>query len=646
MKNNKSQSTIAGVIFVLVFTAVFLIALSHAPNNKITGYSIAEVTGMDIYVYPPESNFPNSYLDTDDGQLYDGNGVPRSTIPTANIMSYINTNQYGQASTQQQAHFNYLRNQQQQPSDTGDPQTYPYPPIDLPPTYDLTQPYENLDTGDWGHPGHTYIYQNGLVFKFDAGDNMVAYYYPDDQGNWYYLDDEGVINLMRDNFKNAANNAEGEYEAGQQAFENTEDMGENTENPTETRQSLPLDPPDIPEDYKKNKYTDLTGAIWVRDGDNWVLEDGQDFKIKNTGPGDNVVVTYTVIDNELVIQLPDVWLSTSVIKDETTGAVYQYTDSGWQVITFPPGAKPGDTLKSQGTDATYEYTENDGWVLKSFPQDLELGATFRGEASGMIYGCKKEATEDEEAEFKIKNYNYKFTDFWEGLKITLTRFQHLQGLSSVVGYSDEKIREHKESIDKIFAGMGVFGNRDYIPSVICASNIDPPSDGGAAYTTTPEGLMIQTAHIEGERTELNYADESGQHTEYLYKITGDVFNSETSQEDWIENMEFTAYIDGDRKVYLITDDDGNKGYKEVAPGETFSLSGESSIIHNSTGYFDKVCIEFKDPIEVVPQDLGSWIFSQDTLIDKVCNAIINSPTTPTSYTQEESGGETNINTDW
>lgn len=42
----RSQSTIAGVIFVLVFTAIFLIALSHTPNNKITGHSIMDVTGM------------------------------------------------------------------------------------------------------------------------------------------------------------------------------------------------------------------------------------------------------------------------------------------------------------------------------------------------------------------------------------------------------------------------------------------------------------------------------------------------------------------------------------------------------------------------------------------------------------------------
>ena len=165
---------------------------------------------------------------------------------------------------------------------------------------------------------------------------------------------------------------------------------------------------------------------------------------------------------------------------------------------------------------------------------------------------------------------------------------------------DEDLEKWQEDVDEFLCSTIIAGGIECWTSEICNAYSETNGDGYVSIETN--GLLTMAAHIEGERTRMEYVNETtGENVvEYIYKVTYKVTNPSNSK----EKMDFNVYLYGDKTVALYP------GSVNVGEGDSSSRTASSAVVQDSKYNYDKVCIIFDESVSMVNED-----------ITEVCNNI-------------------------
>ena len=222
----------------------------------------------------------------------------------------------------------------------------------------------------------------------------------------------------------------------------------------------------------------------------------------------------------------------------------------------------------------------------------------------------------------------------------LTEFQ---GLSYYSPYwlGADAVNEWKTAMDKFFTSdvLGIFfGGVDYWASALCENQYETQGDD-VFYYVTPDGQLVQVAHVEGERSSAVELPNGTK--EYFYKIT---FSAKTTYDD-------NAFI-----VYLVKPNRDTKNLFTAkielkgdpsGQGESYYATGANTIVKYSRNLYNEVCIKFDNSISI-----GRNFFAGAAEKNTLCNPIEVSDDSYTNYVEsgEIGGGETEeeaeLTTDW
>lgn len=193
-------------------------------------------------------------------------------------------------------------------------------------------------------------------------------------------------------------------------------------------------------------------------------------------------------------------------------------------------------------------------------------------------------------------------------------------LSILLGLTDNSWRR---TMDAFFVhtvlGSVISGNWE---ESMCHHYIERPPEG-TIYVIVPDSINMVGigAHVEAERAESQFANQSGQQTEYFYKISIYVKNPEKPTkrgQSIVQDMNFNVFLHGQKTVQLF------KNSILVTPGKSFIKVGSSVIVQYSKTKYTSICIEFKDAV-----------FTADGKeATEVCNSITSYKGEPTEYIQQ------------
>ncbi len=200
--------------------------------------------------------------------------------------------------------------------------------------------------------------------------------------------------------------------------------------------------------------------------------------------------------------------------------------------------------------------------------------------------------------------------FFAEVERVLTEFQGLSYLPTLF-MDEDSLLAWRDKVDRIFATL--YLGTEYWASAICGNYLDG-EDEGIAYAETPQGLAQVAAHIEATRTEP-IITENGT-TQFIYKITFNVRNGDYDKDPRApEEMNINVILKREKTVNVF------KKEQKVKRGSTFGRTGSNAIVQDSSTFFNQVCLKFdKIPFR--------WKISDK----EICNAIVESSTTPTTIT--------------
>ncbi len=213
--------------------------------------------------------------------------------------------------------------------------------------------------------------------------------------------------------------------------------------------------------------------------------------------------------------------------------------------------------------------------------------------------------------------------FFADVERVLTEFRGL-GYYATLFFDEDSLLAWRDNVDRAFATL--YLGTEYISSGLCSTYLDG-EDEGVAYAETPQGLAQIGAHIEGTRTQ---AIQTGTGQEFVYKITFSIRNGDYSKDPRApEEMNFNVVLRGERTANVFKQD------QKVERGSSFSRTGRSAIVQESTALYSQVCIVFDEiPLR--------WKLDDKEL----CNSIVEAGGEATSVggttttTTAGSGGDT------
>lgn len=218
--------------------------------------------------------------------------------------------------------------------------------------------------------------------------------------------------------------------------------------------------------------------------------------------------------------------------------------------------------------------------------------------------------------------------FFSGMEIVFTQFR---GLSFYTLFLPDKfVQNWRDTVDRAFAKSYI--GTEYWTSSICNCEfgsldiagvkcVKPQSGQGVAYTETPQGLAQVGAHIEATRTEPIFNETNG--VSYIYKITLGVRNGDSENDPRApKNMSLNVvlYAAGKSLSESVSEKISATLFKEnqnVGRGSSFTKSGSSSVIRESTVKYTKICLVF----DQIPE---KWKLDGK----KLCNSIDQPPDGP------------------
>ena len=216
---------------------------------------------------------------------------------------------------------------------------------------------------------------------------------------------------------------------------------------------------------------------------------------------------------------------------------------------------------------------------------------------------------------------YHFTRIESGL----TMFSGLSGLSQLF-MSNEALAEWRRRVDEYFCNTIVFGGVDCWVSLICESKIDRTAESTLTMTT-PSGMTTAVAHVEGQRTKLEFQNNSETVTSYIYKITFYVKNPSYSG---IDSFDFNVYLyrEGKAQTTLL------KEHQKLKEGQYYHKTGTTMVVQESSNYYDIICIHFNKVLSVGEGEEAS----------EVCNRIAGYTGSAESYSKASKSGGLATNT--
>ncbi len=177
---------------------------------------------------------------------------------------------------------------------------------------------------------------------------------------------------------------------------------------------------------------------------------------------------------------------------------------------------------------------------------------------------------------------HSLSQFFSEFQRIFTEFRGL-GYYATLFFDEDSLLAWRDNVDRAFATL--YLGTEYISSGLCSQYIDG-EDEGVAYAETPQGLAQIGAHIEATRTQ---AIQTGTGQEFIYKITFSIRNGDFAKDPRApEEMNFNVVLRGERTVNVFKQD------QKVERGSSFSRTGRSAIVQESTTLFTQVCILFDE----------------------------------------------------
>jgi len=244
-----------------------------------------------------------------------------------------------------------------------------------------------------------------------------------------------------------------------------------------------------------------------------------------------------------------------------------------------------DGKRQLETRAVTEKTKDDKPVVTTY------------DATGKPTGVTVDGIPNEEV-LKAKQQNYKYGTALQEIMGAL----QTPGVGRFVGLfmDDDAFAEWRENVDEFFCKTIIGGGIECWTSKLCQIYSDMEGDGYLSIES-PSGLLELAVHVEGERTTMVYANESGRQAEYLYKFSMMVRNPQNSDKD----IEFNVYLMGLGSTPLYQSD------ITLGEGESFQRMGAAIVVQYSGNLYQKICIKFNDPLNI---DGGRSV-------EEVCNKI-------------------------
>ncbi|MBW2978204.1 hypothetical protein KY331_05130 [Candidatus Woesearchaeota archaeon] len=206
----------------------------------------------------------------------------------------------------------------------------------------------------------------------------------------------------------------------------------------------------------------------------------------------------------------------------------------------------------------------------------------------------------------------------------LTEFQGLSYYSPHL-FGEEETDAWKHAADQLFDNV-VFGGTDYWASLICHHDFENDVGDESLYYVTPEGQIVELAHIEGERSSAITLPNGS--IEYFYKIT---FFAKATYEDNEFNVYLTSDDYKDQEIY--SENIELEGYAS-GDGEAFYGSGANAIVQYSTKEYLQACIRFKHGLQVGM----AWRSGARKPKNELCNSIVEADDSYDNYLSSGSSG--------
>lgn len=288
--------------------------------------------------------------------------------------------------------------------------------------------------------------------------------------------------------------------------------------------------------------------------------------------------------------------------------MYEYA-SGVQTYYLETGYGPFNTLGTNWYDSTGKKLSNEQAKAIGLPS-----ASFMEDAKDQTDRAKGGFTDAERSSQR----------FFSNVEGILTQFQGL-GYYATLFIEDDQLLSWRERVDRMFATL--YLGTEYWSSEICGTYLDGEEEG-IAYAETPQGFAQVGAHIEASRTEPAITETGN--PEYIYKITYAIRNGDYDNDPKApEKMRYNVILKGQRTASLYREN------QELKRGSTVKKSGSSSIVQDSSFYYNQVCIQF----DQVPY---KWKISDNELcntIQSAGGATSLSPGTGTSASSSTSSSQ-------
>ncbi|MEA2038170.1 MAG: M23 family metallopeptidase [Nanoarchaeota archaeon] len=310
----------------------------------------------------------------------------------------------------------------------------------------------------------------------------------------------------------------------------------------------------------------------------------------------------------------------SVTREFTTTA---RIGSGNNIITMNPGDYVRETRDNGRPEGTFIY--KNGRIAGGIIKDGTSVKTIRTEN---LYNANGQWSSQDYANDPFTKFMHEKYEEWsvESFGIRLQAASEIaqggRGLSTLLGcgtaddfnFLGIKCGDWRRKVDTWFTEtvLGSVISGRWEESFCHASVPRDKPEGGYVNFRRPGGLVGVGAHIEGERTTINYPDGT---KEYLYKITYGIDNPQFVERERAFEFGYNVGLSNDGRTVNIYEQN-----QPVELGGKIEQVGEEAIVKYSDSFYDKVCLDFTEEILTARScwDLAS---TDCNGVKQVCNRI-------------------------